>query len=119
MPKVVAPLFSVVATGLLGGSIDYVCGLYARSTPSQTEVPPSADQSLRRSKFLAGVAVWQGLGVQKLLWNDFYQWLATDPNCNANLFGIVNGYNAFMSLYLKLGPGGWPEYPLPPAAHPD
>ena len=114
MTKVVGPLFSFIASGKLGNTVVYVCGQFTRSVPTQSRNPSTEAQLAQEAKFKAGVEVWNSLGDSQNYWNKFYKWLVSEAGCDIKETDLLNGYNAFMSMYLSYGVKGWDNYPLPP-----
>jgi len=114
MAKVTGPLFSLAASGSIGGIITYVCGHFAKKKEGEKTEDASEAQLEIEMKWSEGAAVWQSLGENKEFWNEFHKVLWATPECAVNISHIVNGYQLFMSFYMKYGPDGWPGYPLPP-----
>jgi hypothetical protein len=112
MAKVTGPLFSMRASGTLAKTIVFVCGHYARMVivqdDSQKVMPPG-----QNDKFAAAVVVWNGLsGDFKGQWTEFEKRIKDSKKCVA-IEPLINGYQLFISYYLKWGVNGWENYPLP------
>ena len=114
MVKVVSPLFSLAASGSIGGVITYVCGKFGRSKQTNPTGGPSVAQEDNQNKWSEGCAAWQLLGVDKSKWSVFFKRLQTDEECATKISYLANGFQLFMCFYMSFGPGGWPNYPLPP-----
>jgi hypothetical protein len=112
MAKVIAPLFSVRASGTLANTITYVCGHLARYAGKKSEKggqPPTA----QNDKFSEAVALWQSFtDEQKQAWHDFAK-LVHDKRVCTNYEYYLNDYQLFMSYYLSYGEDGWENYPNP------
>lgn len=111
MTKVTGACFSLSASGNLGGVIEYSCGERAavskRSDPGRDNLPFNEQQD----KFKAGTGVWNTLSEEeKEDWRLTSWWVGGEKGPHAQPF-LVEGYQAFMSYYLRYGPNGWPDYP--------
>lgn len=115
MAKVVAPLFSLKATGTLAGAITFVCGQYARMAERKENEKKQGNEN-QMAKFTLGAEHWQALpdGTKKL-WNDFYKEILSSEQC-LNITYDLSGYNMWMIYWLKFGENGWADYPLPGSA---
>ena len=114
MAKVIAPLFSLAASGSIADVITFVCGHFARKKQDDSTTEPSPAQTENQTKWKVGAAVWQTLGDDKTKWSSFFKMLQTDEECATKISYLASGYQLFMSFYMDSGPGGWPNYPLPP-----
>ena len=114
MVKVKNPLFSLSASGDLGATIQYVCGQFTRVKPGGA-IFPNAKQKEIRNNFFVGANKWRA----ELSWDTKKKWFAfqkmlrqQDECVGASI--LMNGYNLWMSYWLKAGEGGWNNYPDPP-----
>jgi hypothetical protein len=114
MVKVVAPMFSLAASGTINKTFTYVCGLYARRAERAEKMEFSEEQKERQTKYSVGCKEWQKLGDKKKLWNEFAERVKSSGACDANLEFYMTGFQTFMSYFLLRGIGGWRNYPLPP-----
>ena len=116
MPKVKNPLFSLSASGDLGATIQYVCGKFVRMKP-KGKPPRTSSQEVIRNSFFVGANKWK---VElswdtKKKWFGFSKMLRQQDEC-VEASVLMNGYNLWMSYWLKAGEGGWNNYPNPPVS---
>lgn len=105
MAKVTGPLFSMVASGTLAGTITYVCGHFARI---KNELLTSAKEmpAGQQDKFLEAVAVWNSLsGNVKDDWRNFGK-IVRDSKVCVSLDYYLTNYQLFLSYYLTWGKNG-------------
>ena len=118
MAKVFGPLFSLSATGVLGNAIDFFCGEYARKIADRRNMKFSDAQTDRQTKWSGGCKAWQDAKKEyedyMKSWNKYRESVRAMVACPAGWFPWMSGFQVFMSLYMRKGPGGWAEYPLPP-----
>ena len=137
MARVIAPMLSIVARGSIADAVTFKCGRFITRKIKKKDL--RADElSEQQQLFKDGASVWsEDLSDEvKKAWfmvgvNNFF-----DLRCNPQLLalpflGILpaagplipvaitwrlrsNGYDLWMSYYLTLGAGGWPNYPSPP-----
>lgn len=114
MPKVTRPFWSLKAAGDFGAVLQYVCGHFVRAKPRVPKIR-TTKQDVQRTKFKEGSDKWSELLdiATKEHWAEYVEFLSQLPECEAMSFG-VNGYDIWMSYYLKYGDGGWDNYPEPP-----
>lgn len=137
MATVIGPMLSLVARGSIGNAVTFKCGKFIAKKKTAKELR-LIELSEQQALFKDGAAVWsEDLSPEvKKAWllvgiNNFF-----DLRCNPQLlalpfFGLLpaaapsipvgiiwklgsNGYSLWISYYLTLGPGGWPNYPSPP-----
>jgi len=139
MALLVGPMMSIIARGSIGGALTFKCGHIAAKKKANRNITQEmlSDQQLR---FQAAADMWS----RTLTFETKQLWWATgvgeyfDLRCNpqvmalpfAACFPILNvllptvgpymisqrGYDLWMSWYLTLGAGGWPNFPNPPPA---
>jgi len=114
MAKIVAPLFSLAASGTIADLITYVCGHYVKKKNWNSDPKPSDKQKENQTKWAEGCIIWQGLRIDKEKWKAFLKVLKTDRECAVKIEYLGNGFQLFMKFYMDEGPDGWPNYPLPP-----
>ena len=114
MVKIQSPLMSLAASGDFAGTIQFVCGSFARMKPRTSDRESDA-QVAEREKFLAGARKWSlDLSNEtKKLWSVFRKIMVTNDECIRFTY-IMTGYNVWMLYWLKFGEGGWVNYPNPP-----
>lgn len=114
MSKVKNPLFSLSASGDLGATIQYVCGQFVRMKPKEA-VPPTDTQKGIRNNFFVGANKWKSelSWATKKKWFAFKKMLRQQDEC-VGASVLMNGYNLWMSYWLKAGEDGWKNYPDPP-----
>ena len=112
MAKVIAPLFSLAASGTLAGAITFVCGKSARRARlalKRSEEGPTSQNSL----FAEAAAAWSSQTPQtKEQWSVFGKIVKDDRAC-IGLEYYLSGYQLFISYYMEFGVNGWADYPLP------
>lgn len=130
-------MMSLIARGSIGNAITFKCGTIVGKKKISKNLRP--DQlSEQQQLFKDGAAVWSEdlSGEAKKAWF----WVGVrnvfDLRCNPQLLALpflgvlplaaplipigmlfklgCNGYDLWMSYYLTLGSGGWPNYPYPP-----
>lgn len=112
MPKVTAPLFSLVASGTFAKTITFVCGRFAR-VAKQKGSDSSYVPTAQNAKFTQAVAIWNSLSPEtKNLWKLYGDFFDTVSVCVDFKFWIT-GYTLFMCYCLSFGPNGWENYPDP------
>lgn len=137
MAKVKQPLFSEKATGTIGNAITFRCGKFVTAKQKEKGDAATIDQNAQRQKFLDAVEAWtKYLTIdQKTAWQTFAR-SVQDPRGYYKIAipGLVclvpigfktgfqkcidlsnfNGYQYFISAYLRFGAFGWVGYPNPP-----
>ncbi len=112
MAKVTGALFSLHASGTLGGAITFVCGQFARRHEN-TAGKDKKGNPVQMAKFKAGAQKWQTLSDEiQATWQAFYKALLASPVC-INVTYDLSGYDIWMLYWLKFGENGWAQYPLP------
>lgn len=114
MVKVVAPLFSIAASGTIGDVLTYVCGLYARKAEGAKPLEFSEEQAKNRTKWSTGCEVWGSEENDQRKWREFVKLISQSEECPTRFKYYMTGFQTFMSFYMDLGPDGWPNYPQPP-----
>lgn len=114
MAKTVGPLFSLHASGSVGGVLTYVCGTIVQKMKLRKEKEPSESQEDNQTKWKEGCEVWSGNPSIKPEWKVFLGWVASSDECPVEAPEMANGFQLFMMFYMKEGPDGWPNYPSPP-----
>ncbi len=110
----VGPMMSLTASGDFKKTMTYVCGLYVRRAANKERMEFTQAQTGQQTKYSQGIEVWNGLDGDKGKWTDFAEWVKKSGECDVSLSYYMTGFQTFMSYYLKNGPGGWKNYPLPP-----
>ena len=115
MAVVVAPLLSVDASGMIGGTLEYKCGATVAAKKRANPGRDNEDFSDQQLLFRAAANVWNGLHIAvKQAWRKSGWWLPPSRELHGALV-FISGYQCWMSYYLKFGPDGWGDYPNPPS----
>ena len=114
MAVVFAPLMSMDASGMFGDTLEYKCGatvaVKKRKNPGEDNEIFNDQQLL----FKAGATAWRGLQpAERQAWRDDGWWLPP-AHIGHGVQVFINGYQCWMSYYLRFGPGNWENYPNPP-----
>ena len=114
MAKVTSPFWSLKAAGDFAQILQFMCGSFVRSKPRAPEIR-TPKQDIQRTKFKQGAQKWSEVldPLNREHWKEYVEFLSQLPECASFTFG-VNGYDMWMSYYLKYGDGGWDNYPDPP-----
>lgn len=135
MARVTGPMFSLGASGSIKGALTYKCGQFVTKKKPKRKLE-SSELSDQQLLFQSGSDIWsKGLTEgQRMLWRVKGIFDTLNVMCHHGVaalpllfvlqpvgtlvalpLGIVTkGYEAWMSFYLTLGSGGWPNYPGPP-----
>lgn len=137
MALLIGPMMSLIARGSIGSVLTFKCGHIAAKKKNNKKLRPG-EYSGQQQLFADGAEVWSNtlsFEVQQLWWacgiGEFF-----DLRCNPQIIALpffsilplalpllayagpmmlnIRGYDLWMSWYLTLGPGGWPNYPSPP-----
>ena len=114
MVKVTRPFWSLKAAGDFGAVLQFMCGHFVKAKPRVPKIRTSK-QDVQREKFKEGSEEWSLMLslLNKKHWREYIEFLSQLPKCEGYSFGI-NGYDLWMSYFLKYGKGGWKNYPDPP-----
>ena len=114
MAVVVGPLLSVDASGMIGDTLEFKCGGVACQKKRKSPGLENDEFNNQQKRFRLGTFVWMSLEVwQKQEWRNTGWWLEGKLTPHGQNVWI-DGYQAFMSYFLRFGEYGWPGYPLPP-----
>ncbi len=112
MVKVVAPLFSLRASGTLGNTITFVCGHLARIAQRKEEAEGYVPTG-QNEYFMEAIKRWNNLSVGvKDDWRNFARVVKDSKVCISLDYYLTN-YQLFLSYYMTWGFNGWPDYPNP------
>jgi hypothetical protein len=117
MAVVVAPLLSLDASGMIGDTLEYKCGARVTSKKRSNPGKNNEDFNAQQLLFKEAVAAWNGLDPSvKRRWRDGGWWLPP-AHIGHGVEVYINGYQCWMSYYLKFGLNGWESYPNPPPSY--
>ena len=113
MAKVTGALFSLKASGTLGRTITYVCGMIARRAETAKEGEQKGNEEMM-GKFKDGADKWHFVIGQDCrdTWSDFVKIITISEKCVGFEWYLI-GYQLWMSYWLKWGEDGWAAYPYP------
>jgi len=113
MAVVVGPLLSADASGKFGDTLEFKCGSTVAGVKKSNPGLGNGAFNEQQNKFKSGIAVWKSLtNPQKQEWRGTGWWLEGKLEQHGQS-AWIDGYQAFMSYYLRYGSNGWAGYPAP------
>jgi uncharacterized protein (DUF2147 family) len=137
MAKVWQPLMSEKASGKIGNILYFKCGKHATIPSNKIAKPATAKQAVQRLQFAEASDAWKSDVPKNIqtkwqeladfsrrfdtnpyyLSGDFWlEWKIGEKNFNQCITAnYYNGYQYFLSAFMRWGKNGWSGYPYPPA----
>lgn len=137
MVRITGPMLSEKASGNFGKEIQFRCGRFVVRQSKVKKEAASEGQNFQREKFKGGVEIWNNTLTpeQKTNWENFAKSIRHDKGYftistpSGPIYvrigektewkecietGGFNGYQYFLSCFLRFGSDGWSDYPNPP-----